>query len=45
MFAAMKIVAILAGNWISIDRDGDGRISRSEFTAVGSGEIAATPRP
>ena len=34
-----------SANWLSVDRDGDGRISRSEFTAVGSGEIAATPRP
>lgn len=32
-------------NWLSIDRDGDGRISRAEFTAIGNGEIAATPRP
>ncbi|TAK82193.1 MAG: EF-hand domain-containing protein [Betaproteobacteria bacterium] len=32
-------------NWLSVDRDADGRISRSEFTAIGSGEIAATPRP
>jgi hypothetical protein len=32
-------------NWLSVDRDGDGRISRAEFTAIGNGEIAATPRP
>ncbi|OGA67777.1 MAG: hypothetical protein A3G81_11650 [Betaproteobacteria bacterium RIFCSPLOWO2_12_FULL_65_14] len=32
-------------NWLSVDRDGDGRISRVEFTAIGNGEIAATPRP
>jgi hypothetical protein len=35
----------LSANWISVDRDGDGRISRSEFTAIGTGEIAATRRP
>lgn len=35
----------LTANWISVDRDGDGRISRSEFTAIDSGEVAATPRP
>ena len=32
-------------NWIAVDRDADGRISRAEFTAVeGSNEIA-TRRP
>lgn len=34
-----------SANWISMDRDADGRISRDEFTAIGSGEIAATRRP
>jgi hypothetical protein len=33
-----------SANWLSVDRDGDGRISRSEFTAIGTGEIAATPQ-
>jgi hypothetical protein len=32
-------------NWLSVDRNGDGRISPSEFTAIGSGEIAVTRRP
>ena len=31
-------------NWLSVDRDNDGRISRTEFTAIGDGEIAATRR-
>ena len=35
----------LTSNWISVDRDGDGRISRSEFTTLQSGEVAATRRP
>jgi len=35
----------LSTNWIAVDRDGDGRISRSEFTAVDSGAVAATQRP
>jgi EF hand len=26
----------LSANWLSVDRDGDGRISRSEFTAIGA---------
>ena len=34
----------LTANWISVDRDGDGRISRSEFTSVESG-VVATQRP
>ena len=34
----------LTTNWIAVDRDGDGRISRAEFTAVDSA-VAATPRP
>lgn len=29
-------------NWLSVDRDADGRISRSEFTAIGSPADAAT---
>jgi hypothetical protein len=35
----------LTSNWLSIDRDGDGRIGRSEFTSIESGEVAATQRP
>jgi hypothetical protein len=35
----------LTTNWIAVDRDGDGRISRAEFTAVDSGTVAVTPRP
>jgi hypothetical protein len=39
----------LAANWLSVDRDGDGRIARSEFTAIESGDVAlgrgAPPRP
>ena len=34
-----------SANWLSVDRDADGRISRAEFTAIGDGEIAATRRP
>jgi hypothetical protein len=30
----------LTSNWISVDRDSDGRISRSEFTTLQSGEVA-----
>jgi hypothetical protein len=30
----------LTTNWLGIDRDTDGRISRSEFTAVPGGEVA-----
>lgn len=32
----------LTANWISVDRDGDGRIARSEFTSVEAGEVATT---
>jgi hypothetical protein len=32
-------------NWIGVDRDGDGRISRAEFSAVDNGAVAATQRP
>ncbi len=36
----------LTANWLAVDRDGDGRISRAEFTAVeGAAAVAATPRP
>jgi hypothetical protein len=43
----------LTSNWLSVDRDGDGRIARSEFTSVESGDVALgreappqpTPRP
>jgi hypothetical protein len=31
-------------NWLAVDRDGDGRISRSEFSAIGS-DVAVTQRP
>ena len=34
----------LTSNWIAVDRDNDGRISRSEFTAVDNGALA-TRRP
>jgi hypothetical protein len=34
----------LTSNWLSVDRDGDGRIARSEFTTVESG-VVATQRP
>ena len=31
----------LTANWLGVDRDGDGRISRSEFTAIeGAGDVA-----
>ena len=30
----------LSTNWLAVDRDGDGRISRSEFTAVTPAETA-----
>ena len=32
-------------NWLSVDRNSDGRISPLEFTAIGDGEIAVTRRP
>ena len=32
----------LSTNWLSVDRDADGRISRSEFTTIGTGDVAAT---
>ena len=35
----------LSTNWLSVDRDADGRISRSEFTTIGNGGVAATQRP
>lgn len=35
----------LSANWLSVDRDGDGRIARSEFTSIESGDVAATQRP
>jgi hypothetical protein len=35
----------LTANWISVDRDADGRISRSEFTGIDAGDVAATQRP
>jgi len=35
----------LTTNWLSVDRDNDGRIARSEFTTIESGEVAATQRP
>jgi Ca2+-binding EF-hand superfamily protein len=35
----------LTSNWISVDRDNDGRVARSEFTTIESGEVAATQRP
>lgn len=39
----------LTSNWISVDRDSDGRIARSEFTTIESGEVAlgreAPPQP
>jgi hypothetical protein len=31
-----------SSNWLAVDRDADGRISRAEFTAVGPGGIAPT---
>jgi hypothetical protein len=30
----------LASNWLGVDRDVDGRISRDEFSAIESGEVA-----
>lgn len=33
----------LTANWLSVDRDGDGRIARPEFTSIES-EVAATQR-
>ena len=30
----------LTSNWISVDRDADGRISREEFSAVQGGDVA-----
>ena len=38
-------IEALTSNWISVDRDNDGRIARSEFTTLQSGEVAATQRP
>ena len=35
----------LTSNWLSVDRNNDGRVGRSEFTSIGSGEVAATQRP
>jgi Ca2+-binding EF-hand superfamily protein len=35
----------LTTNWLAVDRDGDGRISRSEFTAIQGGDVATTQRP
>jgi hypothetical protein len=37
--------AAAASNWISVDRDRDGRVSRSEFRSLQSGEILTTRRP
>lgn len=34
----------LTSNWLSVDRDADGRIGRSEFTTIDSG-VVATQRP
>jgi hypothetical protein len=34
----------LTSNWITVDRDNDGRIARSEFTTIESG-VVATQRP
>jgi Ca2+-binding EF-hand superfamily protein len=31
-------------NWLAVDRDGDGRISRSEFTAVGPAATESASR-
>ena len=33
----------LTTNWIAIDRDTDGRVSRAEFTAVSGTETARSP--
>jgi hypothetical protein len=30
----------LTSNWISVDRDADGRISREEFSAIQGGDVA-----
>jgi hypothetical protein len=35
----------LTANWIAVDRDTDGRISRAEFSAIEGGEVAVTRRP
>ena len=39
----------LSANWISVDRDTDGRVSRSEFTSIDGGGVAlgrqAPPQP
>ena len=43
--AELTSAEALTSNWISVDRDNDGRIARSEFTAVESGEVATTQRP
>ena len=40
--AELTSAEALTSNWISVDRDNDGRIARSEFTAIDSGEVAAT---
>ena len=34
----------LTSNWLGVDRDGDGRISRDEFTAVPQTEAASVGR-
>lgn len=34
----------LTSNWLSVDRDSDGRIARSEFTSV-EGGVATTRQP
>lgn len=36
----MTSMEALAANWIAVDRDGDGRISPAEFTAVSGTETA-----
>jgi Ca2+-binding EF-hand superfamily protein len=33
------------GNWIAVDRDGDGRISRTEFGTVPIARATPTPPP
>jgi hypothetical protein len=35
----------LTSNWISVDRDNDGRVACAEFTTIESGSVAATQRP
>ena len=35
----------LAASWLGVDRDGDGRISRDEFTAVPQTESASARPP